>query len=314
MVITRSDSHRRMSWLRMLAVIALSASWPALTATAAEQRCFKSEQDAVEALVEATRGNQTQLLLQILGPAGAKLIYSGDPVADRNGRTHFVAAYERVHRIETDGPDKAMLIVGDEDWPLPIPLVRTGGEWRFDTKAGAQEILNRRVGRNELGVLQVCRAYVQAQREYASLQASLGRGREYAQHFHSRSGRHDGLYWPVMAGEPESPLGPLVGQAQAAGYTGDGIPHPYYGYYYRILRRQGAHAPGGAKDYIVDGRMSGGFALLAYPAEYGDSGVMTFMVNDQGIVFEKNLGPRTAALARAIEQYNPDESWRVPAD
>jgi Protein of unknown function (DUF2950) len=313
MVITRSDSHTRKVWLRMLAALLVAAP-SVVPAAPAEQRHFKSEQDAVDALVDATRGNQTEALLQILGRDGGKLIYSGDPVADRNGRTRFVAAYEQAHRIETEGPDKAVLVVGDEEWPLPIPLVRTGGDWHFDTKAGQQEILARRVGRNELGVLQVCRAYVQAQREYASLQISLGRGREYAQHFHSHAGMHDGLYWPVGVGEPESPLGPLVAQAQAAGYASDGMPRPYYGYYFRILRRQGAHAPGGAKDYIIDGHMTGGFALLAYPAEYGDSGVMTFMVNDQGIVFEKNLGPGTAALARAIEQYDPDESWRVPAD
>ena len=313
MVITRSDSHTRKAWLRMLAAMVIAASSVVLAVTV-EQSHFKSEQDAVDALVDATRNNQTERLLQILGPDGGKLIYSGDPVADRNGRTRFVAAYEQAHRIETEGADKAVLVVGGEEWPLPIPLVRTGRDWHFDTKAGQQEILHRRVGRNELGVLEVCRAYVQAQREYASLQLSLGRGREYAQHFHSHPGTHDGLYWPVAVGEPESPLGPLVAQAQAAGYAGDGMPRPYYGYYLRILRRQGAHAPGGAKNYIIDGHMTRGFALLAYPVEYGDSGVMTFMVNEQGIVFEKNLGRGTAALARAIEQYDPDESWRVPAD
>lgn len=313
MVITRPDSHARRAWLPTLAamVVAASAVVPAATV---EQRHFKSEQEAVDALIDATRSNQTELLVQILGADGTKLIYSGDAVADRNGRTRFVAAYEQAHRIERQGPDKAVLVVGDEAWPLPIPLVRTGGDWYFDSKAGQQEILHRRVGRNELGVLEVCRAYVQAQREYARLQTSLGAGREYAQHFHSHPGAHDGLYWPVGVGEPESPFGPLVAEAQAAGYPSDGMPRPYYGYYFRILKRQGAHAPGGAKDYIVNGHMTGGFALLAYPAEYGDSGVMTFMVNEQGIAFEKNLGPGTAALARAIDQYDPDESWRVAAD
>jgi len=313
MVTTRSESYTRKAWTGMLAAMVVAAS-SVVPAAALEQRHFKSEQDAVDALIDATRSNQTELLLQILGPDGGKLIYSGDPVADRNGRTRFVAAYEQAHRIETEGPDKAALVVGDEEWPLPIPLVRTGGEWHFDAKTGQQEILDRRVGRNELGVLQVCRAYVQAQREYASLQMSLGREREYAQHFHSHPGTHDGLYWPVGVAEPESPFGPLVAQAQAAGYASDGMPRPYYGYYFRILRRQGAHAPGGAKDYIIDGHMTGGFALLASPAEYGDSGVMTFMVNDQGIVFEKNLGPETRALAHAIEQYDPDGSWRVATD
>ncbi len=313
MVMTRSDSKMRRRWRRTLAAMAVAASSVVAAATLV-QRQFSSEQDAVDALVDATRSNQTQLLLQILGPDAGKLLASGDEVADRNGRTHFVSAYEQAHRIEARGPDKAVLVVGDEEWPLPIPLVRTGGVWHFDTKAGEQEILDRRVGRNELGVLQVCRTYVQAQREYASSQASLGRGREYAQHFHSHPGAHDGLYWPVAAGEPQSPFGPLVAQAQAAGYSARGMPRPYYGYYFRILRRQGAHAPGGAKDYVIEGRMTGGFALLAYPAEYGDSGVMTFMVSEQGIVFEKNLGPGTASLARTIDQYDPDESWRVAAD
>jgi len=313
MVITRSHSNTRKAWLRMLAVTVVAAS-SLVPAAMLEQRHFKSEQDAVDALIDATRSNQTDLLLQILGPDAGKLISSGDPVADRNGRARFVAAYELAHRIETEGPDKAVLVVGDEEWPLPIPLVRTGGDWHFDTPTGQQEILDRRVGRNELGVLQVCRSYVEAQREYARLQMSLGHGREYAQHFHSHPGKHDGLYWAVGVGEPASPLGPLIAQAQAAGYASDGMPRPYYGYYFRILRRQGAHAPGGAKDYVIDGHMTGGFALLAYPAEYGDSGVMTFMVNDQGIVFENNLGPKTAEFAAEIQQYDPDQSWRIAAD
>jgi hypothetical protein len=251
-------------------------------------------------------------------PRGAKLIRSGDPVADREGRERFVAAYDQAHRIQYDGSDRAVLFVGGEDWPLPIPLVRSDGGWRFDTKAGEQEILDRRVGRNELNVIEVCRAYVQAQREYASLQVSTGSAREYAQHFMSQPGMHDGLYWRPTAEEKESPLGPLVAQARAEGYLSEPShhePRPYFGYYYKILTRQGPHARGGARDYIsADGRMTSGFALLAYPALYGNSGIMTFIVNQNGIVFERNLGPHTTAIARTIEQYDSGPSWRVVSD
>jgi hypothetical protein len=289
-----------------------------VTAAADSQREFDSPEQAVEALVGATRADEEKSLLAILGPHGAKLIRSGDPVADREGREHFTAAYDQAHHIEHDGEKQAVLFVGTEDWPLPIPLVRDDGGWRFDTRAGEQQILDRRVGRNELNVIEVCRAYVQAQREYAALQASSGGKRQYAQRFMSHSGQHDGLYWPVTAEEQQSPLGPLVAQARAGGYVQEspgGKPRPYYGYYYRILTRQGTHASGGARNYIAaDGRMSRGFALLAYPAVYGDSGIMTFIVNQNGIVREKNLGPRTAALARGMSEYDPDASWRIALD
>lgn len=286
--------------------------------SAAAQREFASPDEAVEALVGATRADQVENLLAILGPRGTKLVHSGDPIADRDGRERFIAAYDQAHRLEYDGSKQAVLLVGSEDWPLPIPLVHDGGGWRFDTRSGEQQIIDRRVGRNELNVIEVCRAYVQAQREYADLQASGGGERQYAQRFMSRPGQRDGLYWPVTGEEAESPLGPLVAQARAEGYvsgSGGGKPHPYYGYYYRILTRQGAHASGGARNYVAaDGRMSGGFALLAYPAAYGDSGIMTFIVNQNGIVREKNLGPHSARLARAIEEYDPDASWRIALD
>ena len=279
------------------------------------QREFPAPEQAVEALLAATRADQSDVLLAILGPRGAKLIHSGDAVADREGRERFAAAYDAAHRIEYLGSSEAVLIVGSEDWPMPIPLVHDSGGWRFDTQAGEQQIIDRRVGRNELNVIEVCRAYVQAQREYADIQASSGGQRQYAQRFLSHAGQRDGLYWPVTGEEPESPLGPQVAQARAEGYGGeatDGKRHPYYGYYFRILTQQGSHAAGGARDYIgADGHMSGGFALLAYPAAYGDSGIMTFIVNQNGIVREKNLGPHTARLARAIHEYDPDASWRI---
>ena len=288
------------------------------SAVAAQQRHFSSTDQAVQELIAASRAGNLEGLLSILGPRGAKLIRSGDVVADREARQHFVAAYDQAHRIEQDGSEKAVLLVGSEDWPLPIPLVRAGGGWLFDTKAGEQEILDRRVGRNELNVIEVCRAYVQAQREYADLAANAGAERAYAQRFMSQPGTHDGLFWPVTADEKESPLGPLVAQARAGGYAPESAhhdPRPYFGYYYKILTRQGGHARGGARDYIAaDGRMTGGFALLAYPARYGNSGVMTFIVNQGGIVFEENLGPHTADRAGRIEQYDPDPSWRPASD
>ncbi len=291
---------------------------PQGSASSPAQREFASPDEAVEALVAATRADQVENLLAILGPRGAKLIDSGDPIADRSGRERFSAAYDQAHRLEYEGSRQAVLLVGTEDWPLPIPLVHDGGGWRFDTRAGEQQILDRRVGHNELNVIEVCRTYVQAQREYADLQGSRGGERQYAQRFLSHAGQRDGLYWPATGEEAESPLGPLVAQARAEGYVSEspsGKRHPYFGYFYRILTRQGAHASGGARNYIAgDGRMSGGFALLAYPAEYGDSGVMTFIVNQNGIVREKNFGPHTAKLARAIEEYDPDSSWRIALD
>ena len=280
---------------------------------AASQKTFASPEAAVDALIAANRGNHITKLLAILGPDGAKLIHSGDPVADRRGRNLFVAAYDEMHKIERDGDSKATLIVGADEWPLPIPLVRVHDRWRFDTKAGENEILNRRVGRNELSVIEVCRAFVAAQREYEAMKLGPGGAAEYAQHFMSTEGHRDGLYWPVKTGEEDSPLGPLIARARAAGYR-PGTPHPkprpYYGYYFHILTEQGPNAPGGAKDYIVNGHMTGGFALIAYPATPGDSGVMTFIVDQDGIVYQKNLGLDTKRIAADVTQYNPDESWK----
>jgi hypothetical protein len=296
--------------------VAVSALGASAAGEAAQQQQFHSADQAVQELIAANRAGSLESLLRILGPQGEKLIRSGDPVADREGRERFVTAYDQAHRIEYHGAEKAVLFVGTEDWPMPIPLVRTPGGWHFDTITGYQEILDRRVGRNELNVIEVCRAYVQAQREYARLQAIAGIPREYAQRFMSHPGTHDGLYWPVTAEEKPSPLGPLVAQARAEGYAPESHkPRPYFGYYYKILTQQGTHARGGTRNYIgADGHMSRGFALLAYPAMYGDSGIMTFIVNQNGIVFEKNLGAHTRAIALTIKQYDPDPSWRVVSE
>jgi hypothetical protein len=295
-----------------MGLIAFAAVSP--LAAAAAQKTFATPAAAVDALIAANRGNHIGKLLDILGPQSAELIHSGDPIADRRARERFVAAYDKAHKLERDSDNKAILIVGEDEWPLPIPLIRTRARWRFDTKAGAEEILNRRIGRNELTVIEVCRAYVAAQREYAAKNLGPGGSAEYAQHFTSTIGERDGLYWPVKAGEEESPLGPLIARARAAGYR-PGTPHlkprPYYGYYFRILTQQGQNAPGGARNYIVNDHMTGGFALIAYPATYADSGIMTFIVNQDGIVFQKNLGPDTASIARQITQYDPDATWQA---
>jgi len=295
-----------------MALLAITAV-PTMAA-AAPQKTFAAPAAAVDALIAANRGNRIAQLLSILGPGGLKLIRSGDPVADRRGRALFVSAYDEAHKLDYENDRKAILIVGADEWPLPIPLVREHARWRFDTKAGAQEILDRRIGRNEISVIEVCRAYVAAQREYFAKKLGPGGLAEYAQHFMSRIDRHDGLYWPVKAGEEQSPLGPLIARARAAGYR-PGTPHPkprpYYGYYFHILTGQGQHAPGGGKNYIVDSHMTGGFALIAYPATYGDSGVMTFIVNQNGIVYQKNLGPETIRIAAAVTQYDPDPNWKA---
>jgi len=301
----------RVLQLALAAVLLAGASSPGGGA-GTPQRTFPSPEQAAEALVAATRQAGTRALLEILGPEGRALVHSGDRVADQRGRARFVAAFDAFHTIEMAGPDRAIIVVGPERWPVPIPLVREGGAWRFDTKAAAQEILDRRIGRNELSVIEVCRAYVMAQRDYAALDP-LGNGlQEFAQRLASTAGTRDGLYWPVKPGEEESPLGPLVARARAEGYGGAPAqekPSPYHGYYYRILTRQGAHAPGGPASYVVDGHMARGFALLAFPAKHGQSGLMTFIVNQVGIVYQKNLGPNTAAIARRTTEYDPDPTW-----
>lgn len=306
---------------RLLGRLLLTALVAAGTAQAAEspivvQRVFASPTQASEALIAALRSGDDAALLQVLGPQGKDLIQSGDPVADANGREQLLRAYDAAHRLESGDRHQTLLLVGAEEWPMPIAMVREDSHWRFDTEASVQKILDRRVGRNELDVIEVCRAYVTAQRQFAGARVAAGRPREFATRLQSRPGQHDGLYWEAAQGQPQSPLGPLVARARAEGYAGNGTDGdeaaPYHGYYYRILTSQGAHAPGGQKDYVVSGRMTRGFALLAYPAKWGDSGIMTFIVNQDGIVFEKNLGPQTTQIARAILQFDPDLAWRTP--
>jgi hypothetical protein len=221
--------------------------------------------------------------------------------------------YEEKSELTREGDEKAVLEVGKDGWPFPIPIVKVAGAWRFDTKEGKQEILNRRIGKNELSAIQACLAYFDAQRDYAS-KGGDGKGLpEYAQKFFSEPGKKDGLYWEAKEGEAQSPLGPLFAAAQERGYTRKTPgqqPSPYLGYYYRILTAQGKNAPGGAYSYLVNGKLVGGFALVAYPAQYGASGIMTFMVSHDGVVYQKDLGKKTEAVAKAMKTFDPDETWR----
>ncbi len=316
-IIMRTSQNRLISVCRvaipaLILGVAMSALGARALAATAEQETFSAPEQAIDALIAADRSNNTAELLKILGPDSEKIISSGDPIADKAGRNRFAAAYDASHKLERPGADKVDLIVGTEDWPYPIPLVREGAVWRFDTKAGENVILTRRIGRNELKVIEVCRAYVEAQREFAAKDHTGTGHLEYARNILSSKGNHDGLYWPSGAGEEQSALGPLMAKARAAGYFAkDSEAAPFYGYYYKILIRQGPNAPGGAKNYVVDSHMTGGFAMLAFPARYGDSGIMTFIVNQDGIVYQKDLGPDTASVADKITEFDPDASWKT---
>lgn len=281
------------------------------SATAADQPTFKTPEQAIRALADAARKNDAEKIQAILGPDSEDVVESGDPVADEAARKRFVAAVGQRVRVEKADDTHSVVVLGRDDWPFPIPLVKDGDAWRFDTAAGRDELINRRVGQNELDAIATLRAYVEAQREYAAGDHGGGKG-VYAQKVRSSAGQQDGLYWAEGDGKGRSPLGPLFAEADAEGYKpaepGD-APRPFHGYLFRILTTQGANAPGGAKSWITDGKMTGGFGMVAWPAEYGVSGVQTFLVNQQGIVFQKDLGEKTDATARAMTAYDPDASW-----
>ena len=283
-------------------------------AAASEQKSFPSTEAGSTALVEAIKSNDEPALGAILGPDGSKLISSGDNVADAQSREAFIRAYNEAHRLVLEGDTQAILVIGKDEWPMPIPLVKSQDGWRFDTKQGAEEILARRIGRNELAAIQVCLAIVDAQRDYVAQDPDGDGIPEYATKFVGTPGNHDGLYWETKAEEPPSPLGPLLAAAARDGYTNSESSslEPYHGYFYRILTKQGKDAPGGAHDYLVNGKMIGGFAVVAYPAGYGASGIMSFIVNQDGIVYEKDLGENTAAIASRMTIFNPDPSWKRP--
>jgi hypothetical protein len=274
------------------------------------QKTFSSAEDASNALVTAAQSNDEKALLDILGPDAKQIVSSGDDTEDNQNRANFVQRFQEMHRLVKEPDGTTTLYTGAENWPMPIPLVNKGNSWYFDTETGKKEVLYRRVGRNELSTIRVCQQLVAAEKEYYSAQ-----NEEYAQKFFSDEGQHNGLYWKAADGQPQSPIGPLVASAVAEGYKGqDETSTPYRGYYYRILTRQGPNAPGGAKSYVVNGKMTAGFAFLAYPAEYRSSGVMTFIVGADGVVYRKDLGKSTAVLAKAMKDYNPNSSWQKDGD
>jgi hypothetical protein len=282
--------------------------------SATAQQAFRTPDEAASALVSAVKTGDPKSIVTVLGPDGEDIVSSGDEVADVATREKFVAAYDAKHQITMDGDNKAIMVIGGEDFPLPIPIVRKDGMWRFDTAAGREEILFRRIGKNEMDAVQASLAYVDAQNEYAEKDRTGAGVNTYAQRIISQPGKKDGLYWPTSQGEEESPLGELVAQASAQGYPVGSGRTPYRGYYFKILTRQGLAAPGGDLDYIVNGKMIGGFALVAYPAEYRNSGVMTFIVSHAGDVFQKDLGPNTAKLAERMTSYSPDATWQKVSD
>ncbi|MFZ0737380.1 MAG: DUF2950 domain-containing protein [Candidatus Acidiferrales bacterium] len=275
------------------------------------QKTFSSPEDASKAIVMAMQDSDEKAMLDILGPDGKQIVSSGDDIQDAHNRANFVEKYQQMHRLMKEPDGTTTLYIGAENWPTPIPLVDKGGAWYFDTEAGKKEILYRRVGRNELSTIRVCEELVAAEKEYYAAQHNV-----YAQKIFSDEGQHDGLYWKAAAGEPQSPIGPLVASAVAEGYAKgrDVAPTPYRGYYYHILTRQGKDAPGGAKSYIVNGKMTEGFAFVAYPAEYRSSGVMTFVVGADGVVYQKDLGKKTDAHAKDMKDYNPNSGWQKAQD
>jgi hypothetical protein len=304
---------------RILAVLLAGAALcmfalpTAPSAQAARPREFATPESAVQTLIATVRDGKLEELLAIFGPDGRELIASSDAASGRRNREVFTVAVAEQWRLADDGPNRKTLVIGYEDWPFPVPLVRDSGGWRFDTAAGKEEILARRIGRNELAAIETCRAYVTAQQRYAQQGHDGKAAGLYARTFGSDPGKQNGLYWPAAKGEKLSPLGDLVVQAAAEGNQlgGRSQPSPLHGYYFKILSAQGPAAPGGARSYLVKGEMSGGFALVAWPAQYDVTGVMTFVVNRDGIVHEKDLGKDTDAVARAMTAYNPDKSWHA---
>lgn len=293
------------------------ASSPPAAKSAVVQKTFATPEEAAAALVAAVSAKDANALLAVVGPGSASWLFSGDLVADANDWKVFLAAYERRHKLEARDT-RTILEVGEDAWPFPAPLVKRGSRWAFDANAGRAEIVQRRVGRNELDAMETLRAIVDAQRDYASLDADGNGLADYARKFRSSPDKKDGLFWPTQAGEPASPLGPLVAVAAQEGYgkaaggtaANGGERQAYHGYYYKIITAQGKDAAGGAYDYVVGGKLLGGFAVVAWPASYRNSGVVTLIVNHDGVVYEKDLGPQTANLASTMTRFNPDSTWR----
>ncbi len=307
----RQMNFGELHWLKLAAAAICLAALLSSGSLAQQQgqKTFSSPQEASTALVAAVRSNDEKAMLEILGPDGKQVISSGDETADAQSRADFVRRYHEMHRLVKE-PDGFTLYVGAENWPLPLPVVQRDRSWYFDTAAGKREILYRRIGRNEISTIRVCQELVAAQKEYYSTR------HEYAQKILSDAGQHNGLYWRAGDGEPQSPIGPLIASAVAEGYARrtDGAPTPYRGYYYRVLTSQGKNSPGGPKSYIAGGQMTEGCAFVAYPAEYRSSGVMTFIVNADGVVYQKDLGWKTGILAKTMKEYNPGSGWQKAED
>ena len=309
---TNMNTHGKVRFAVALVAFALVAACAPKQAPApADHRSFASAEEAADALIAALKTGDTAELGLLFGPDSEELVSSGDDVADANERAAFVESYSLKHELVPEGDAKVVLQVGENDWPVPVPLVRRDGRWYFDGAEGVDEIIYRRVGRNELGAIEVCRGFVEAQNEYASEGRDGNPAGYYAAYLISDEGTQNGLYWPTAEDEPESPAGEFVAAAAGEGYrrAASGEPTPYHGYYYRMLYAQGPNAPGGALEYFAEGRLVNGFALIAWPADYGVSGVKTFMVNQDGVVYEKDLGEDTAAAVTTIELFDPDASW-----
>ena len=303
--------RRRIAVVALLSASLLTVVVLAQTKT---ERTFPTPEDAVKALIETVKAGSLESLLEIFGPEGKELIDSSEPAIARQNQQVFTVAVREKWHLEDAAPDRKTLVIGNEDWPFPVPLVKAATGWRFDTAAGKEEVLARRIGRNELAAIDATRAYVTAQRRYAEQGHDGKPAGLHAAKFQSDPGKEDGLYWPTARGQKRSPLGDVVAQAAAEGRPVTGKapqPSPFHGYYFKILTAQGSAAQGGAKSYVVKGEMSGGFALVAWPAQYDATGIMTFIVNQDGVVREKDLGPGTDAAARKMTAYNPDSSWRV---
>jgi hypothetical protein len=294
-----------------LLICAALVALPSCRRPAPSHRAFSSPEEAVKALIAVVTKEKVDELLQIFGPEGKDLIGSSDPASARRGREVFTAAAtERWHLVDREGGGKT-LVIGNEDWPFPVPLIQDAQGWHFDAAAGKEEVITRRIGRNELAAIEICQTYVAAQRRYARAAHDGKRPGLFAAAFRSDPGKQNGLYWPAKHGEPRSPLGDLLAEAaDPARLKSDAAkPPPFHGYYFKILTAQGSSATGGARDYVVNGEMASGYALVAWPAHYDNTGVMTFIVNQDGIVREKDLGPETDAAARAMTTYEPDPSW-----
>jgi hypothetical protein len=301
--------------LRAPAILTVSfLALPIAHAAGTGGRAFARPDDAVRALVDTVKAGDVDALLALFGPEGRELVDTSDPATGRRNREVFLAAAAEGWTLADKGPDLKELVVGNEAWPFPMPLVKTAAGWSFDAAAGREEILNRRIGNNELAVIRILGEYVAAQRAYAAASHDGKRAGLYARRFGSSPGKQDGLYWPSRRGEPRSPLGVLVAKASEEGYRrrrDEQGPTPFHGYYFRILEGQGKSAKGGTAEYVVNGEMSGGFGLVAWPVHYDASGVMTFVVNQDGVAHEKDLGPKTATLAKSITRYDPDPTWHA---